>query len=146
MSNIIEQLQTHVVQVQRQLVAQRQRLMQQERSSQVAFDKLCLGIIDVLDLTEQLTRISSDDSVNSDVPKAIAKVNRRLATLLKRQGIEECRLSGNMPEAGKCRVVGTQNDSDKQPGEIVEILRRGYCSGQRVLRPIEVMTQSASKG
>ena len=119
-----------IIAIQRQLLATEERSRQEARSHGRAHDDFSLAVIDVLDLTE---RLCSEEGGG-----LMAKVARRLKTALTRQGIEE--IVPSLASPSLVKVVDTRAIAGEGAAKILEICRKGYRLGDRVLRPAEVIT------
>lgn len=69
-----------------------------------------------------------------------AMARRRLEAALESLGVVEIRALGESFDPRRMRAVDTEPRDDVPAGQVVEVVRRGYRHGERVLRPAEVRT------
>lgn len=103
-----------------------------------------LRVIDILDLIE-LILIRENIEDNSNFRVVIKKIEKRLRDLLKYWQVKEIIFTNNQIEPGKVRVLDTRTAfMGVLPGTIIEICRKGYQQGERVIRPADVITAQSN--
>jgi molecular chaperone GrpE (heat shock protein) len=136
MNSDFEFLISRVTQIQRQLVEEREHAVQTHRKHVAEFDSLCLALIGIVDLLERLC-------LEPDAGAYLDKVVRKILAALKAAGVEQ--IVAKTVEPGLVRVLETRVAADKPNGAILEVCRKGYRSGERILRPIEVISASCDR-
>jgi molecular chaperone GrpE (heat shock protein) len=129
-TDALGEIERRVVALQRRLIETEEARASERQTDSRRHDEICLGIISVLDLLETLRNEAGGET--------LSRAERRLAQLIRRQGISEVTPTDATP--GLVRVVGTRPTAGKSQGTVLEICRKGYLAGDRVLRPAEVIT------
>ncbi len=70
-------------------------------------------------------------------------VHRKFLGVLAKRQVVPIELEGTQPNFDLCRVVDREVRSDLPDQTITKILRRGFHSGKKILRPTEVITSKA---
>ena len=118
-----------IVTIQRELLGLDTARREEGHRHQRDLDELLLAVVEILDLTERLKS-------QGDAPY-IDKVGRRIDMLLKRRGLTEITEPRVVPDL--VQVVDSRLVSDVDSGTVLEVCRKGYRIGERVLRPQEVV-------
>lgn len=140
MFNELVEIQTRICELQKSHVS----LQDSVKSSQNFFDKelndITLRLIDILDM---IGITKSNDSVDnkSNGQIIINKIEKRIIEILKRLKVQEIIFTNNFVEIGKARVLETREVKEvHNSGTILEICRKGYQRGDKVIRPADVIT------
>ena len=140
MFNELVEIQTRICELQKSHVS----LQDSVKSSQNFFDKelndITLRLIDILDM---IGITKSNDSVDnkSNGQIIINKIEKRIIEILKRLKVQEIIFTNNFVEIGKARVLETHEVKEvHNSGTILEICRKGYQRGDKVIRPADVIT------
>jgi molecular chaperone GrpE (heat shock protein) len=123
----IAALQTALLSVEAQLKTQ-----QDQAAGQSA--KAALAVIDLLDLMDRVGADTAEDNTSS--PVILKKIDQRLRVMLRSWQVEEIHLAPNQVEIGRTRVLETRASRE---GLRVEICRKGYQRGTKILRPVDVI-------
>jgi len=118
-----------VVAIQRSLLSLDTARREEGHRHQRDLEELLLAVVEILDLIDRMK--TQDDAPYID------KIGRRIELLLKRRGLIEINESQVVPELVK--VVDSRPEADVRSGAVLEVCRRGYRLGDRVLRPQEVI-------
>lgn len=115
------------------LRARTQRQMAQAQEEGAA--RVLAGLLPILDAMEKAVDMSQGDETNP-YREGLSLIHRQLMDLLQREGVEEVGTPGepfdpHLHEA-ILRVPGDE------PGRIVQVIRKGYRMGWRLLRPAQV--------
>lgn len=130
--------QTEIIELSQTLQTERKRGQEQQ-------ERLFLELFEVLDACENIFNNMADkeetlDKSSRRMLKSFRAVYRKLLRLLEEQGVKMIEFQDGMCTIGLCKVLETRPDADREEGEIIAVVRNGYRSKQRVLRPAEVIT------
>jgi molecular chaperone GrpE len=98
-------------------------------------------IIPVLDSFDMATGSESWESVDENWRSGMDQIRNQLLGVLSRHGIERFGKIGEMVDHSRDEIVQEMDDVAGEPGEIVRVLRSGYRSGERVIRPAQVIVK-----
>ncbi len=130
--------QTEIIELGQTLQAERKESEEQQQG-------LFLELFTVLDACENIFNTMADKEADLDkssrrMLKSFRAVYRKLLRLLEAQGVEKIELPDGKCAIGLCKVLETRPDADREEGEIIAVVRSGYRSKKRILRPAEVIT------
>ena len=140
---MIEKIETRLIEIQKSQVSLQEKLKRGENQFERMMDDAILRIIDILDMIEW-SRKNRDLSGDADpnVPLIIKKIEKRLFEMICCWQVQEIRLEDGKIEPGKVRVLETRKSSSKEisTGSIIEVCRKGYQRGNKIIRPADVIT------
>ncbi len=87
----------------------------------------------VLDSFERALAHASSDDLGGDFGQGVLLIERQLADLWQRQGLKEVDTSGTF-DPNRHEAVSTE-PSTAPPNSILEVMRKGYTLGDRLIRP-----------
>ncbi len=102
-------------------------------------DKNILAIIDVLDVIE-MTQNNKILGLDANATLVLTKINKRLLAILAKNNVDEIEFTDNKIVSGKARVLKTTLADDVAAGTILQICRKGYQRGKKIIRPADVIT------
>jgi len=109
----------------------RNTLIEQQQWHEQQNLKLLRSIIEVLDFLDNLKEPLSSEC---------QEIQQQLLQVLTAQGVQPMAFyTLNIP--GLCLVVGTQKAEVKSPTGIVEIVKKGYVKGEKVIRQAHVIVE-----
>jgi molecular chaperone GrpE len=112
-----------------------------ERSAELLREALVHDIIPALDSFDMATQSESWQSVSDGWRTGMEQVRNQLLDALRSHGIERFGKVGERVDHTLHEVVEERDDMPGQSGEIARILRFGYKTGLRVLRPAHVIVK-----
>jgi len=114
------------------------RRVERERENTAKRDKRELLLV-LLDLADNFERALAhiNDSPES-VVAGLHTIQRRLASVLKAQGVTPFESVGHSFDPGVHEAVGTVQSDEQKAGTVLDELSRGYHWGDEVLRPARV--------
>jgi molecular chaperone GrpE len=119
-----------------------QRHSREEREKLIRFrsQDLAKKILPALDNLERALAIEVADEADESLKKGIQMVQESLVQALKEEGVEEIKAKGVKFDPTLHMAVQTVEATDEHPAQtIVQILQKGYCLQERVLRPTMVV-------
>ncbi|MGE3682453.1 MAG: nucleotide exchange factor GrpE [Bdellovibrionales bacterium] len=120
----------HIVAIQKAYVTESETRRRESQKAEKEMDLLLLGVIEVLDLLDS----PAIQEAGGDQNRFLRKTQRRLSALLEQFGVSEIVIGNNELTPGLVRVL------ESRGAPTIEVCRRGYRRGARVLRPAEVIT------
>ena len=140
---MIKKIETRLTGIQKSQVSLQEKLKHGGNEFERMTDDAILRMIDILDMIE-LSRKSGDVSgdMNPNAPLVIKKIEKRLLELIRCWQVQEIRLEDGKIEPGKARVLETRKSSGDEisTGSIIEVCRKGYQRGNKIIRPADVIT------
>lgn len=108
---------------------------------------LILDLFEVLDAFDNLEKNIRDkeedlDKTGQRVIKSTRAVQRKLLRLLRSRHIEPLEFPDKKARIEQCKIIGTENDLNRENEEIISVEKKGYMDTERkkVLRKAEVIT------
>ncbi|MEC4805988.1 MAG: nucleotide exchange factor GrpE [Jaaginema sp. PMC 1079.18] len=131
--------------LQKERVALQQALREQKTQEIAAKEELFLELLDVFDAVEFLLDYMDQQSelhpqFIKRLPKSLSIVQKKLLGVLDRRQVRPLELQGTKPNFDLCRVVEREVRSDLDDQTITKVVRQGFRHGEKILRPIEVIT------
>jgi molecular chaperone GrpE len=138
-----------------ELTAQLGRLLKRELSLQqscheqkeiaiASNEELYLEILEVMDTLESLiSHLTQQPDLSPQqakrLPKSLTSIQNKLLAILERRQVRAIDFQGEKPDLACCRVVDCEVRDDLEEQTITQVVRRGFYSRDKVLRPIEVI-------
>ena len=121
-----------------------------EKRSQVAADGLFLELFDVLDAFENVfaSLAEKDPPSEKSMQRALQSfqaIHRKLLRLLAERDVTRIELQDNKAQVALCHIVESKEVDDQEEGTVLAVIKNGYRCGERVLRPVEVVTVAHKK-
>ena len=110
-----------------------------ERMGQIikyAAEELMMKIIPIVDNLERAEEGMTDDLKENSYFKGFLQIKGQIGDLLKEFGVEEIDALGKKFDPNFHEVVEEIKEGD--PGEIKEVVQKGYLMQNRVIRPVKV--------
>src|SRR3972149_3949412 len=113
------------------------------RSGELLREELVHDIIPALDSFDMAAGNEAWAEVSDGWRSGMEYVRNQLIDALKRHGIERFGKVGEAFEPALHEVVEERDDIAGEPGTVVRILRYGYRTNERVLRPAQIVLKSS---
>ena len=102
-----------------------------------ANERLLKELLPILDDLERALN-SAEEHEEAQLQEGVRLVHRSLASLLQRNGVEEISTEGKFdPHVHEALLQ--QPAEDKESGDVVDVIQKGYTLGDRVVRPARVI-------
>lgn len=111
------------------------------RTAELLREALVHDIIPALDSFDMAAASEAWATVNDGWKSGMEMVRDQLIEALKKHGIERYGKVGDMLDHALHEVIQEAEDVPGKSGEIVRILRYGYRTNDRILRPAQVITK-----
>ena len=140
-----EQLVQELRQLLQEKFALEQKIREQTTQNNAEKEQLFLEILELFDGLESLiTYLQENPEPNprfiKRLPKSLGSLQKKLLTILKRRDVTMIEHSQSLPDYQFCQVVDRETRNDLEENTITKIVRQGFWSDQKVLRPLEVIT------
>jgi len=99
---------------------------------------LILKILPILDNFEIAEKKLPENLKNDENVKGLLMIKEQIKEFLKSQGVEEIKSVGEKFDPNFHEVVEEVGVKDKEPGIVIEEIRKGYKIDGRLLRPAKV--------
>jgi molecular chaperone GrpE len=115
------------------------RRTERERASTTQRGKrdLLLPLVELLDGLEQALQHANEEP--SSVIQGVSAIHRQLLRILEEQGVTAFDSIGQQFDPTLHEAVGSAPREEHEPGRITKEIRRGYRSGDELLRPARVL-------
>ena len=100
--------------------------------------ELILKILPILDNLEKAETHIPLDFKDDEWVKGILQIKNQFQVFLKKQGIEEIKTIGRRFDPNFHEAIEEVKGENKEPGEIIEEIRKGYILNNKVIRPAKV--------
>jgi molecular chaperone GrpE len=110
-----------------------------ERQEYVAFanERILKELLPVLDDLERALS-AAEQHEEAQLEEGVRLVHRSLASLLERQGVKEIATEGKFdPHVHEALLA--QPSEEKESGDVLDVIQKGYTLGDRVVRPARVI-------
>lgn len=110
-----------------------------ERAEYVALanERLLKELLPILDDLERALN-AAEQHEEAQLEDGVRLVHRSLASLLEKQGVKEIATDGKFdPHVHEALLA--QPAEDKEQGDVVDVIQKGYTLGDRVVRPARVI-------
>ncbi|PSB52980.1 nucleotide exchange factor GrpE [Chamaesiphon polymorphus CCALA 037] len=129
----------------KQLEELKQALRQQEQKFQAEKEQIFLELLEVFDTLEYpIDYLKNNPEVSPQfikrLPKSLAAIQQKLSIALARQQVTPIALEDTTPDFSYCQVVGREDRTDLADQTITKIVRQGFRYGDKILRPVEIIT------
>jgi molecular chaperone GrpE len=129
----------------KQNVSLQQSLREQQNVAAATTEDIFLEILEVGDALEALLDYLANNPNPSPeflhrLPKSLGAVHRKFLSVLKKRQVVPIEIEGTQPDFNLCRVVDREVRTDLADQTITKIVRWGFHLGEKILRPIEVIT------
>ena len=111
------------------------------RLSEVLREGLVHDIIPALDSFDMATQSEAWANVGDSWKSGMELVREQLLSALKRHGIERFGKIGESIDNSRHEIIEERDDVAGIPGTVARILRYGYKTGDRILRPAHVIAK-----
>jgi molecular chaperone GrpE len=114
---------------------------EQENLAARAHERLVKELLPVLDDLERALR-AAEEHEEAELEEGVRLVHRELEDALAKEGLVEIETDGKFdPHVHEALL---SQPSEKDEGDIIEVLQKGYRLGDRVLRPARVVISQGS--
>ena len=130
-------------------VSLKQAVREQQEQAKAANEELFLELLEIFDALEFLLNYIAEHSEPSPqlikrLPKSLASVQKKLLSVLERRQVNPIDFQKTQPDFSLCQVVDREVRNDLEEQTITKVVRQGFHLGDKILRPVEVITSKMS--
>ena len=98
--------------------------------------------LDVMDDLDLALAERPQDGNGVEWAEGIELIYRKLLTILENEGVKPLEAEGHIFDPKIHEAVSQEESPDHESGQIIEVIKKGYLIGERVLRPAKVRVAS----
>ncbi len=117
---------------------------EKSETRRAALVDLAKEFLPVVDSFERALAHASSSDLTSDFGQGILLIHRQLTDLWRRRGLREVETAGGF-DPNRHEAVATE-ESDEPANTVLEVMRKGYALGDRLIRPALVKVAVRSTG
>ncbi len=111
---------------------------EQAELSRHATERLLNHLLPVLDDLERALQ-AAEEHEEATLEEGVRLVHRQLAETLRKEGLAEIDTNGPFDPHVHEALLSQPGGDEVQPGDVLQVLQKGYRLGERVLRPARVI-------
>lgn len=111
---------------------------EQEQVYQNTAGSIIKRYLDVLDDLERALKNRPQSGEGAAWAEGIELIYRKLSMLLENEGVIAMQAEGEVFDPNLHEAITQEDNGDYESGQIIEVIKRGYTLGDRVLRPAQV--------
>ena len=124
------------VNARRDVESQSRRTVEREREN---FVEQLLPVLDGFDMAKG---VAAWDTIDETWRQGIDHIRNQLLEVLSRNGISQYGRIGDVVDPQLHETLQEVNDAPGEPGSVVRVLRSGYKTAERVIRPAQVIIKT----
>lgn len=110
----------------------------QAQTYQVAAGNIVRRFLDVLDDLERALKNRPQNGDGAVWAEGIELIYRKLLTMLEGEGVKPMEIENDFFDPNLHEAVVSEENSEYESGQIIEVIRQGYTLGDRIIRPAMV--------
>jgi molecular chaperone GrpE len=123
----------------------KQSLRQQQQYALAEKEQIFLELLEVFDALESpIAYLQANPEIAPQfikrLPKSLGNIQQKLSIVLAKRQVTRIELQDNRPDFTCCQVVDREDRPDLAEQTITQIVRQGFRQGDRILRPVEIIT------
>ena len=140
-----DQLFVEIGKMLKQKVVLQQTLREQKEQASSFSEDIFLELLEVVDALQFLLDYMAENSnpsteFISNIPNSLAAVQKKFLSVLAKRQLHQLEITGTKPDFSICKVIDCEVRNDLEESTITKVVRRGFRFGDKVIRPIEVIT------
>ena len=110
----------------------------QAQTYQVATGNIVRRYLEVLDDLERALKNRPEEGEGAVWSEGIELIYRKLLNMLENEGVKPMEVENDFFDPNRHEAVVSEENSQFESGQIIDVIRQGYVLGDRVLRPAMV--------
>jgi molecular chaperone GrpE len=110
----------------------------QAQTYQVAAGNVVRRFLEVLDDLERALKNRPEEGEGAVWSEGIELIYRKLLNMLESEGVKPMEIENDFFDPNLHEAVASEENSEFESGQIIDVIRQGYVLGERVLRPAMV--------
>ena len=111
---------------------------QREQAAYEARERLVRGLLPILDDFDLAAQQMPDDIKQNEWVEGMFAIRRKLATEIANLGVEELDPLGDEYDPMRHEAIAQAPSDEHESGHVMDVLRKGYMLGDKVIRPAMV--------
>jgi molecular chaperone GrpE len=133
----------------KEIASLKQSLRQKEQYFLSEKEQIFIELLEVFDAMESpLDYLRNSSDIDplfiKRLPKSLGNVQQKLSIVLEKRQVSRIDIQGDKPDFTCCQVVDREEREDLEDQTIIKVVRQGFRLGEKVLRPIEIITAKNS--
>jgi molecular chaperone GrpE len=129
----------------KEIASLKQSLRQKEQCFLSEKEQIFIELLEVFDAMESpldylKNNLEIDPLFVKRLPKNLGNVQQKLSIVLEKRQVSRIDIQGTKPDFTCCQVVDREERDDLEDQTITKVVRQGFRLGDKVLRPVEVIT------
>ncbi len=129
----------------KEIASLKHSLRQKEQYFLSEKEQIFIELLEVFDAMESpLDYLKNNSEIDplfiKRLPKSLGNVQQKLSILLEKRQVSRIDIQGDKPDFTCCQVVDREERDDLEDQTITKVVRQGFRLGDKVLRPVEVIT------
>ena len=134
----------------KEIASLKQSLRQKEQYFLSEQEQIFIELLEVFDAMESpleylKNNLEIDPLFVKRLPKSLGNVQQKLSIILEKRQVSLIDIQGNKPDFTCCQVVDREDRNDLEDQTITKVVRQGFRLGDKILRPIEIITSRSQK-
>ncbi|MFA5013038.1 MAG: nucleotide exchange factor GrpE [Candidatus Paceibacterota bacterium] len=109
-----------------------------EKFSDLEKENFFLKILPILDNLNRAEKAIPEESKQDQNIKGLLMIKNQLENVLKTEGLIELDCLGKKFDPNMAEAMELIEDSEQEPGTVIEELEKGYCFNNKIIRPAKV--------
>jgi molecular chaperone GrpE len=132
----------------KEIASLKQSLRQKEQYFLSEKEQIFIELLEVFDAMESpldylKNNLEIDPLFVKRLPKSLGNVQEKLSILLEKRQVIRIDIQGDKPDFTCCQVVDREERDDLEDQTITKVVRQGFRLGNKVLRPVEIITSKS---
>lgn len=111
---------------------------EQAMANQMAAGSIIRRYLDVMDDLDRALKNRPSEGDGAAWAQGIDLIYRKLNTIIDNEGVIAIQAEGQSFDPNFHEAISLEESSSHESGQVIEVLKRGYLLGDRVLRPAQV--------
>jgi molecular chaperone GrpE len=129
----------------KEIASLKQSLRQKEQYFLSEKEQIFIELLEVFDAMESpLDYLKNNSEIDplfvKRLPKSLGNVQQKLSIVLEKRQVSRIDIQGDKPDFTCCQVVDREERDDLEDQTITKVVRQGFRLGDKILRPVEVIT------
>lgn len=134
----------------REIASLKQSLRQKEQYFLCEKEQIFIELLEVFDAMESpLDYLKNNSEIDpmfvKRLPKSLGNVQQKLSIVLEKRQVSRIDIQGTKPDFTCCQVVDREERGDLEDQTITKVVRQGFRLGDKILRPVEIITSRSQK-
>ncbi|AFZ15169.1 MAG: nucleotide exchange factor GrpE [Crinalium sp.] len=140
-----EQLLQAFCSLMKEKVSLQQSWREEQTKALSASEELYIELLEAMDALEfMINYMDEHPDISPEfikrLPKSLKAVYKKFGSVLEKRQVQQLELSTTQVDFNICRVVESEVRPELEDKTVTKVIRKGFSFGDKILRPIEVIT------